>query len=204
MSPTHRSAYVTALGDQFDRLHPVLQQYFAPIPPGHVGIGHGTFDRVGTPKKWLWPVIYLLQRRSIIWAGWKQGVPFRVWNRSVGLARTGQREFLLPGKTWTMHDRVSSGPDGSVIDVLGKPGLLAVRFNISVQSGALQMTSTHVGLRLGRHMFTAPGWISPTATLTEEIDQDFGRQRVSAIINAPLVGRIYEYGGTFTYQVLPE
>ena len=201
---TSGSAYANALGAQFENLHPALQRYFAPLPPGHVGIGHGTFTSVGTPKKWLWPAIYLLQRRSIIWSGWQQDVPFRILNRQVGTSRTGQREFLLPDGSWTMHDTVSSGPDSSVIDILGRPALLAARFSVSTQDGGLRMTSTHVGLRLGHRTFTLPSWLSPTVSLTEEFDEPFELQRVSVVITAPLIGRIYEYGGTFTYQVQQE
>lgn len=201
---TSGSAYATALGAKARGLDPVLQRYFGPIPPGHVGVGHGTFDRVGTPRKWLWPVIYLLQRRNIVWAGWQQDVPFRIVNRQVGAARTGQREFLLPSGTWTMHDSVSSGPDSSVIDILGKPGFLAARFAVSVQDGGLHMTSTHIGLRVGTRTVTLPRFLAPTVNLTEEYDRASGRQRVSVVITAPVVGRVYEYGGTFTYQVQEE
>ena len=201
MSTSADSAYVRALGERFEQLHPVLQRYFAPLPPGSQGIGHGTFDRVGTPKRWLWPVIYLLQRRLVIWAGWQRDVPFRVVNRPDGAARTGHREFLIPGTAWTMRDRMVAGPDGSVLDFLGAPALLAARFSVTVRAGALQMTSTHVGLRVAGRTWTLPMALTPTVTLAESYDDQTGRQRVAVTITAPIIGRIYEYAGTLTYQI---
>jgi hypothetical protein len=46
--------------------------------------------------------------------------------------------------------------------------------------------------------------VSPTVTLREEPDADVGRQRVSVIVDAPLIGRIYEYTGHVDHSVEPD
>ena len=53
-----RSPYELSIGAEvLARLHPRLRTYFGPVPPGHVGRGEGVFTVVGTPRRWLWPVL---------------------------------------------------------------------------------------------------------------------------------------------------
>ena len=40
--------YRQALGERANALHPRLESYFSPLPPGRVGRGHGVLARLGT------------------------------------------------------------------------------------------------------------------------------------------------------------
>ncbi|WP_228479919.1 DUF4166 domain-containing protein [Microbacterium abyssi] len=182
-------------------LHPRLREYFSPLPDGHVGIGEGTFRRVGTPRRWLWPLLRPLHECGVVYAGWQLSVPFRVTNRLVAGRAVSEREFLLPGQQWIMRDAVSLNPHGRVVDELGEPGVVAASFDVEVDAGALSMTSHAIGIRWGRLRLRLPRLVSPVVRLTEAFDDEVGRQRVSVVIDMPLLGRIYEYVGDFSYRI---
>ncbi|WP_246878772.1 hypothetical protein [Microbacterium sp. BLY] len=48
MTPVPQSPYARALGERIADLHPRLRTYFQAVPEGMVGVGIGTFQRVGT------------------------------------------------------------------------------------------------------------------------------------------------------------
>ena len=87
------SPWQRALGDDFAQLHPRLVDYFSAIPAAHVGRGSGTFDRVGTPRRWFWPVLRFLQRRRILFPVWEHDVAFTIENRPEGTALRAVRTF---------------------------------------------------------------------------------------------------------------
>lgn len=204
MTGISQSPYRRAIGRHFSQLHPVLQQYFSAIPAGHVGLGEGVFTRVGTPRRWLWPLLRPLQQHGVIYAGWAEHVPFRIENRTIASRALAEREFHLPHGTWTMRDAVALGRYGRVVDELGEPGIVVASFNIAVDDGALSLTSHRVGLRLGNLRVRVPRFVSPVVRLTERFDDERAQQHIALTITAPLFGLIYEYDGWFTYRIEKE
>lgn len=209
MRPAPQSPYALALGERLGELHPRLRAYFSALPSGHIGTGEGTFSRVGTPKRWLWPLLTPLHERGVIYAGWQLSVPFRFTNRLVDGRVISEREFLLPGQSWTMRDAVSLNPHGRLVDELGtsgagSSGVVAASFDIDVQDRALQLTSRAVGLRWGRIRIRLPRVFSPVVRLTESFDEVTEQQRVAVTIDVPLIGRVYEYVGDFSYRIEEE
>ncbi|MFD5600306.1 DUF4166 domain-containing protein [Leucobacter sp. NPDC058333] len=209
------SPYARALAAHADSaadLHPTLQRYFATIPLGGVGAGSGTFERVGTSRRWvrrlLFPVLRTLQRAGIVWAGWAENVPFTIENQTVNGRAVSMRRFELPTGTWTMRDSVSLNRDGRLVDEIGgthSTGVqcrVAAAFDLDVRDGGLILTSRAVGARLGRLRIGLPRWLAPVVRLREQYDDDSATQRVDVTIDAPLLGRIYEYGGHTTYDVV--
>lgn len=203
MTPEPQSPYAAALGERIHDLHPRLQSYFRAIPEGSVGIGDGVFHRVGTPRRWLWPILRVLERRGVVPACWERDVPFRVENRTIASRAIGERTFHLPRGSWTMHDAVALTRHGRVVDELGEPGLIAACFDIDVDEGAVRLTSRAVGFRLGRLRVRLPRLVSPVVRLTERFDDAQDRQQVALTIDAPLLGRVYEYRGEFRYRIEP-
>lgn len=203
MTPVPQSPYARALGDRIHELHPRLQAYFSGVPEGHVGIGDGIFQRVGTPRRWLRPLLRILERRGVIAACWEENVRFRVENRTIAARAIGERTFHLPSGDWTMRDAVALTRGGRVVDELGEPGVVAACFDLDVQDGALRMTSRAVGLRIGPLKARIPQMFAPVVRLTERFDEDLGRQRIALTMDAPLLGRLYEYRGDFSYRIEP-
>lgn len=201
MTPVPQSPYSRALGERIDDLHPRLRAYFAAIPEGAVGVGEGVFHSVGTPRRWLWPLLRILERRGAVAAGWEHDVPFRVENRTIASRAIGERTFHFARGPWVMRDAVALTRHGRVVDELGEPGVIAACFDVDVRDGALRLTSRAVGLRFGRARVRIPNLIAPTVRLTERFDDSLDRQRVSLTVDAPLLGRVYEYRGDFIYRI---
>lgn len=196
-----QSPYARALGERLDDLHPRLRTYFQAIPDGSVGLGDGVFDRVGTPRRWLWPILRMLERRGVVAACWERDVPFRVENRTIASRAIGERTFHLARGPWVMHDAVALTRHGRVVDELGEPGMVAACFDVETRDGALELTSRAVGFRLGRLRVRIPQLLSPVVRLTERFDDTADRQHVSLTIDAPIIGRVYEYRGSFRYRI---
>lgn len=201
MTPVPQSPYARALGDRIEELHPRLRKYFRGVPDGHVGIGEGVFQRVGTPRRWLWPLLRTLERRGVVAARWERDVPFRVENVTVASRAIGMRRFDFPTGAWTMRDAVVLSRHGRVVDELGEPGVVVACFDVDVRDGALRLTSRAVGVRLGRLRLRAPRALSPVVRLTERFDDEIGRQRIALTVDAPFMGRVYEYRGDFDYRI---
>ena len=185
-------------------LDPPTQAYFAAIPDGHVGVGEGVFDHVGTRHRWLAPLLRPLHRRGLLVAGWYTDVPFRIENRTIAGRAIAVRTLMLPGGEWIMRDAVALKPHGRLVDELGEPPLFAASFDVGTDGGALRLTSRAIGMRIGRLRPRVAGRLVPRIRLREGRDAESGRQRVELTIDAPLVGRLYEYTGTFTYRIEKE
>ena len=188
------SPWQRALGSDFAGLHPRLHAYFSAIPDGRVGRGTGSFDVVGTPRRWLWPVLRVLQRRRILFPVWERGVPFSVENRPDGRTVHATRTFRMADGDRVMIDAVSTDHDG-LVDRLGDGGVLGARLTASVVDGGLHLVSTSA------HWGRLPIPFAPRVELTERFDDAVGRQHVSLTLQSRWFGRIYEYSGHFDYRI---
>lgn len=188
------SPWQRELGDAFGGLHPHLVAYFSAIPAGQVGRGSGRFDVVGTPRRWLWPALRVLQRRRILFPIWEQGVPFTIENRAAAGAVRAIRTIQLVGGDRTMVDAVSFDA-GRLVDRLGDGGRLGTDLSASVLDGALVLVSTSA--RWGRLRIP----FAPRVHLTERFDEAAGRQHVALTLDSRIFGKIYEYSGHFDYRV---
>ncbi len=188
------SPWQRALGDEFSSLHPRLHAYFSAIPIGRVGRGTGSFDVVGTPRRWLWPVLRMLQRRRILFPVWEREVPFTVENRPDGGAVRAIRTFHLAGGDRVMVDAVSIGA-ARLVDHLGDGGMLRAQLTASVIDGELRLISTSARWGL------LPIPFAPRVGLTERFDDSVGRQHVALTLESRIFGRIYEYSGHFDYRI---
>ncbi|WP_307859721.1 DUF4166 domain-containing protein [Curtobacterium flaccumfaciens] len=202
------------------RLHPRLRMYFAAVPPGHVGRGEGVFTVVGTPRRWVWPVLAWFARDAVMFPVWERDVPFTVENRPARVRRgpgTGlearpavraHRTFRFRSGARTMVDAITAEPDG-LVDHLGRRGRVSARLRAQVDdtgpdAGALRLVSTRVTFRaLGRDL-RLPAALSPRVTLTERFDDEADLQRVSLVLTAPVVGTLYRYEGAFRYEIAPD
>ena len=199
------SPYRVVLGAAFDDLHPRLRTYFDAIPPGGVGEGRGVFDTVGTRRRWLWPALALLGRSHVVFPVWEREVPFTVENLPAADAAGAPvvralRVFRLRGGLRTMVDEISADR-GVIVDTLGRPYRVSARFDAAVVRGGLTLTSTSVAFLLGSKRIRIPGPLAPRVILTERFDDDRGVQVVSITLHQPLIGRVYEYAGSFRYSI---
>ena len=193
------SPWQEALGDDFVRLDPQLTVYFSRIPDGTVGRGVGTFDVVGTPRRWLWPILAILGRSGVVFPVWERDVPFTVTNRMDGNALRADRVFAFRRGERVMTDAMSIA-DGELVDRLGRRARLEARFVARVDDGDLVLRSSSVAIRIGSRRVRFPRFASPSTVLRETAGD---RQHVSFSMTVPLIGRIYEYSGFFDYELVP-
>lgn len=215
MAVKARSPYELTSGSALDDLHPVLRRYFGVITPGFRGYGSGVFETVGTPRRAVRLVLRMLARQGILFPAWEHNVPFTVVNapltdRDGRIAIVAVRRFHLLSGERTMIDAITAenpGADG-LVDHLGFDRRLRVRLATRVVRGELHLTSTALDVRIGRQHFAVPRAIAPRVTLVERYDDTAdggaGAQRVSVTVDAPVFGRLFEYTGTFDYEVRPE
>jgi hypothetical protein len=171
-----------------DGLHPRLRAYFGEIPAGSIGVGRGVFDVVGTPKRWLWPVLWVLGRQGVVFPAWARDVPFTVVNRPEGGALHGIRTFHFARGDRQMVDLMSAS-DG-LVDELGTRRQYRAELSGEVVDGGLRLRSTS--------MRPLPGRV-------EVVERwDDGLQHVAVVITAPLIGRVYEYSGYFSYEIMED
>jgi hypothetical protein len=188
------SPWELALGDAVGGLSPRIRAYVAAIPPGRVGRGAGVFERVGTPRRWLWPVLAVLARSGVVFPIWARDVPFTVENRFDGRVLRARRTLRLPDGDRVMVDAVAV-ERGALVDRLGRAGAWRATLVASAEEGALRLRSTRVTWR------GIPIPFAPRVTLTERFDDEAGRQHVALALDVPLLGRIYEYEGRFDYAL---
>ena len=179
------SPYEAAI--DLDGLDPHLRAYFGEIPAGSVGVGRGVFDLVGTQKRWLWPVLWVLGRQGVVFPAWARDVPFTVFNTPEDGSLNGRRPFHFTGGDRTMVDRISP----RLVDHLGAAGQYSAPLAGRVVDGALHLRSTALrwrGIRL-------PGRVEVVERWHDSL------QHVAVTITAPVVGRVYEYSGYFEYGI---
>lgn len=191
------------LGECIGQLHPRLRSYFSEIPEGSHGHGTGIFDVVGTPRRWLWPALAILSRAGILFPVWQHDVPFTVVN-SAGAGPhpivRAVRTFEFAHRPRAMVDEIGCD-EGAITDHLGAGRRLVACFAVETVEGALALTSTRVGLRLGRRTLWLARRLAPLVTLEERFDEAEDVQRVSVVVTHPLLGRLYEYAGSFVYEI---
>lgn len=191
---TLASPWRQVLGDELDALHPRLSEYFSLIPVGKVGRGRGVFDSVGTPRRWLFPVLAVLGRLGVVFPVWERDVPFTVENRQDGRQLRARRTFHFRSGDRVMEDAIGV-ENGALVDRLGPSGSVRAVFGAEAVDGALRLRSRRVGWRSIRLPF------APTVTLLERYDDGVGRQHVDLAVDAPVIGRIYAYSGFFDYVI---
>ncbi len=185
-------------------LHPRLRAYFGAIPAGMTGFGEGMFASVGTPRRWLRPLIALVADPDVLFPVWERDVRFTVVNLPMvdagRPAIAGERIFHLPGGDRVMRDLIVATSAG-LVDVLGTRRRFRALFTAEVVDGALRLDSTRVAVRLGTRHLRIPSFLAPRVALGERYSDDDGLQHVEVTVSLPLLGRVYEYAGSFRYRL---
>ncbi|MCU1408953.1 MAG: hypothetical protein JWM23_1033 [Microbacteriaceae bacterium] len=134
-------------------------------------------------------------------------MPFTVVNRPVvdGHGRVGvtaARRFRFLSGERVMSDAITATALG-LVDVLGAGRHCEAALAASVVDGALHLDSTRVAVRVGRLRVSLPRFVGPRVHLTERFDDATDRQQVTLVVDVPVIGRVYEYAGSFRYEIRP-
>lgn len=194
------SVYERALGSRLDDLDARLRPYFAAPPPGAVGVGRGVFEVVGPTRRLLRPVFAALARARILFAESGREVPFTVRNApQPDGSLAAWREVHFPGATRTMQDRMRA-EGAALIDRIGRRGELEVTLEAAIAEGGLRLASRRLAWWWGGVRIPLP----PVARVTVDERMRGDRQHVDARVRVAILGEVFRYAGSFTYELVAD
>lgn len=206
MSHHGRSVYRALLGDRIDLLQPELSDYVDGAARGEAGVGRGVYEFAGPSTRWLAPLFACTARAHALFGERGRNVGLTVVNVPHRDARgriclSSTRSFAFAGVTRTMEDTMLAGRDGLLHDFLGRRRFLEVSLRLGVSAeGWLRMRSVGTWLWVGRMRIPIPRMLSARVDLTERWDSAAESQRVHVTLTHPVLGRVFEYRGSFVYD----
>lgn len=205
--------YKLALGDDFERLAPELQDYFSlAAGSGSYGVGRGVFDVVGCRQKWLRPLLSLTGSEEAFFPEYGEGIPFRIENHAhmdpFGRpALTARREIFFPSGTRLFHDTTSAVAEAGkhrLVDHVGRYRRLVTDLEVTVTPGGrLRGVSRNSRLFLGPLRIPLPAAMDARAYAEQWWDAEEGKHRIQVKVIQPQVGLVLVYAGRFDYRLVP-
>ncbi|GAA0978337.1 hypothetical protein ENKNEFLB_02804 [Nocardioides aquaticus] len=200
------SIFEAAMGDDFARLHPMLQRRFGVgLEAGYACTGRGTMHRIRRGPWWTVPFLQLGRMRNILVPDTGTDVPFTIENYPYRdpygrEAVTFVREYRLRGRTRRFDaTMVAAGADGRVLDYLGTHQHLAVDLDLRVEADGSLLLTSHAQRFYERAVgFRFPMAFSGRAVLRESYDDAAGVFRIDLVVSNPVFGFLFGYDGEFT------
>lgn len=198
------SIFEQALGNDFHRLHPMLQRRFGVgLEAGYGCVGRGTMSYVRRGPWWTIPFLYIGKFRNILIPDVGDNVPFVIENFPY-LDPFGRetvtfvREYRVRRRP-SRFDATMILSNGKVLDYLGTHQHLAVDLDLSVGSdGSLHLRSGAQRFYEGPLAFRFPLLFSGHADLSEAYDDTAGCYRVRLEVRNGVFGFLFGYEGEFT------
>ena len=198
------SLFERAMGDDFARLHPMLQKRFGVgLEPGYGCIGRGMMSSIRRGPWWTVPFLRIGKFRNILIVDHGNDIPFVIENYPYRdpLGRetvTFVREYTIRGHRRRFDATMVAGPDGAVVDYLGTHQHLAVDLDLSAQpDGSLLLRSDAQRFYEGPVGFRFPMLFSGRAELRESFDDTTGTFRVDLSVTNERFGFLFGYRGEF-------
>ncbi|GKQ39914.1 DUF4166 domain-containing protein [Streptomyces sp. A012304] len=200
------SIFRTAMGADFDRLHPRLRQRFSVgLESGLACVGRGVMDRIWHGPAFVKPFLALGGTRNILVPRAGRQVPFVIENvpytdtfgrETVSFVRT----FDLPGRARRFDAQMVLGPRGDrILDYLGTHQHLATDLHFRAEpDGSLLIRSGEHRFREGPVDARVPELIGATAEVRESYDDAAGRFRIRVRVVNRYFGPLFGYEGSFT------
>lgn len=200
------SIFELALGEEFGRLHPMLQKRFGvDAEAGYACVGHGMFSQMRRAW-WTSPFLRLGAYRNILFPEQGNDIPFTIENypyvdgfgrptvtfvRTLKISEFKQRRFDA-----TM---VYNPESGLIVDYLGTHQHLATDLLLEVTAdGSLHLQSTAQHFYEGVLGFRIPTLLTGTADLYEGYDDARGMFTIQMQVLNPIFGFLFGYQGEFT------
>lgn len=198
------SIFETALGEDFARLHPMMQKRFGVgLDAGYACVGTGVMSRIRRGPWWVVPFLHIGKLRNILIPDTGTDVPFTIENYPY-LDPFGRetvtfvREYQV-GRKPSRFDATMILSSGRVLDYLGTHQHLAVDLALTVaDDGSLILVSEAQRFYEGRFIaFRFPMIFSGRALLKESYDDAAGVFRISMQVSNPVFGFLFGYEGEF-------
>ena len=198
------SIYQRALGSDFEKLHPKIQQRFGfSSEDGIASIGSGVMEQIWRGRFYTVPFLYLGTWRRIMFPEYGQNIPFTIENYAY---RDGfGRETVTWVRTFEGRKRrrfdaymIYSEKRGCIVDYLGSHQHLAVDLELSVdERGGLRIRSGAQRFYEGAIAFSFPLFFSGIAEVCEWYDEDNEKFGIQVKVTNRTWGRLFGYRGSF-------
>lgn len=204
-----RSIYEQALGSQFEKLHPRVQERFGFSSKDQTAsIGQGVMERIWFAK-WAALPLALGASRHIMFPQGGSHIPFTIENyayldkygrETVTWIRKFQFKRAIRHFDATM---IYSEERRQIVDYLGNKQHLAVDLDVSPASnGGIRIRSGDQRFYEGILQFTFPAQLTGTAEVVEWYDDHLKKFRIHVHVSNPLFGTVFHYEGSFEAQLI--
>ena len=195
----------SALGADFDRLHPMMQKRFdVGLATGYACVGTGTMKHIRRGPWWTVPFLRIGRARNILVADLGVDVPFTVENYPY--RDPFGRETVTFVREYRVYEKparfdatmIYSTARSRVVDYLGTHQHLAVDLDLSVDDdGGLHLRSDAQRFYEGIVGFRFPMLFSGHADLRESYDDVAGVYRIRLEVRNRVLGFLFGYEGEF-------
>lgn len=202
-----KSIYATVLGEDFERLHPKIQERFGFDSTSRKrAIGRGIMDRVWHGQFFTIPFLMAGSWRNIMFPERGDNVPFIIenWAYVDTLGRetvTELRTFKLGRERRFDAYMVRDPVRNQVVDYMGTHQHLAVDLHLGVaDNGGLRIESGEQRFYEGPIAFRFPMFFSGKAYVYVWFDEATGRYRIECEVKNAFWGPLFGYTGTFDVE----
>lgn len=203
------SIYQTALGTDFNNLHPQIQKRFGfSSTDGIAAVGTGIMEELWHGALYTLPFLYVGTWRSIMFPEQGRNVPFTIQNYAYRdpLGRetvTWVRTFHTTRKRRFDAYMIYSEERECIVDYLGNHQHLAVDIEASVApNGGIRIRSGEQRFYEGLLGFRFPMAISGEASVSEWYDDNDQCFRIEVDVRNPRWGKLFGYRGKFQVEWL--
>lgn len=203
------SIYQDAMGKEFDKLHPKIQERFAISSADNAAWrGTGVMEQLWHGPFFTYPFLCIGSFRRIMFPEQGQNVPFTIENFAYrdSLGRetvTWIRTFAAKRRRRFDAYMVRDPERGCIVDYLGTHQHLAVDIDLSVaDNGGLRLRSGSQRFYEGLIAFRWPMLFSGVAEVCEWFDDEEQRFRISVAVSNSTFGRLFGYQGWFEVERL--
>ncbi|TVX97688.1 DUF4166 domain-containing protein [Cohnella terricola] len=198
------SIYEQALGNDFRKLHPRIQERFGfSSKDGISSVGHGVMERIWY-SKWAAIPLYAGTLRHIMFPQGGVDVPFTIGNYayvdSFGRETvTWCRKFKFRNAVRSFDaTMIYSDRRQGIVDYLGTKQHLAVDLQMKAKAnGGIQIRSGEQRFYEGPVGFRFPKRLTGIADVCEWYDDEEETFKISVNVTNPLLGPVFRYNGRF-------
>lgn len=199
------SIYKQTLGDDFDKLHPKIQERFGFNSEKKIAsIGNGIMEKVWHGKFYTLPFLYLGTFRNIMFPHKGENIPFSIENYaykdSFGRETvTWIRKFHFKRKPSRFDaTMIYSEQRKKIVDYLGTHQHLAVDIDMYVSdNGGINLISGEQRFYEGFLNFVFPQLFSGIANVCEWYDDKEDKFKISVTVKNKIWGKLFGYEGSF-------
>ncbi|MEI4770422.1 DUF4166 domain-containing protein [Psychrobacillus sp. FJAT-51614] len=195
--------YKHILGDQFYKLHPMLQKRYK-LSVGKKFKATGVMKKISGGPKWMYPFFLLGTRWKFLFPEHGLNIPFTIVNTSlIGPNKENQvhweRTFYFKNNKRYFNALMSLDPaNNSVKDYLGEPSIFYSDLVFFVtEEGRMLIESREQRIVIGNIEVPLPRIFQGIVHVTEYYIEEKDVFSIHVLIKNPLIGTLFEYEGEF-------